>query len=178
MNSARIETAFACPGGERLCTSVHSDEPSSAGKSSIVRLLLWCRPSAVVWRVSSLVVATINAGSLRSWTHVYREGREVVQPLVTHLNTSAAVVLVIIVLGIQATSLHFLPAFIFCRATATVFGVAMDEVFSQQATARLHQTALDVTRVNQFLSAAIALAQPVSMVRFTCFRHHHQSDDQ
>lgn len=82
--------------------------------ASIATLLYSRGPSAVAWRVGTVVVSTVNAVfSGRTRPHVGEEGREIIDPFVAHPDAAPAPVFVSRMRGVVAAALGVTPGLVF-----------------------------------------------------------------
>ena len=102
-----MEARVSCPLSDRLRYAAMLDQMVIA---SVVALFYLCGPSAVVWSVISVDIATIN-GHLRIWsrTHVCIKGFERVLPAIAHDNSASTIVKIGSVLLVVATLLDLYP---------------------------------------------------------------------
>jgi hypothetical protein len=94
----------------------------SLGKRSLKRLLTWLwrtpilclhvrvTPPAILFTVVTFYIDTVNRGSLWSPTHLLRELREVIQPLIAYSNTTPTIVRIPRIILVVAALFHVSPA--------------------------------------------------------------------
>jgi hypothetical protein len=76
----------------------------------IVPLLIRRRPSAIVWRVGSVVVDSVQGHPARSRTHVVQKRLEAADPLGAHRDAATTVARIFRVLRVQTAALCSSPA--------------------------------------------------------------------
>jgi len=95
------------PLGHVHCPAIVSDVAILPG---IVCLLRACRPTAVLGKVTKLVVHAFKCVSLLiGWSHVLKKVPKRPHPAVTHRNSSVAVVVVTGICGVTTSQPHFAP---------------------------------------------------------------------
>lgn len=155
-----------------MTTRVFPDSP-------IVGLLAWRGPSAILWRVSALIVDAFQRRSAWSLTHVSRE-RLVGLPAVAHGDASTAVVDVTLAARICASVPHGRPGNIaFGESALTGSAVrhgSLNELFRAEATTASAPALTQVISADNCRGSARALTVPerVSM-RGICERGDRQS---
>lgn len=80
---------------------------------AVVCLLLASGPSAIVRRIRAIVVDSVDGQSGRTQTHVGEKIRKGVYPPFANKYSATAVVIVILVIWVQTTSLHARPNLVF-----------------------------------------------------------------
>jgi hypothetical protein len=142
--------------------------------SSIVGLLLWCRPSAILRIVVTIVVSSIQHVQI-GWpiTHVGSEVPEI-NPPVAHDNSSTSVVSIFRVVRIPATGQHGLPNPIFLAPPSSMDRVVFDPNTSTRQ-ALCTDKAIGVDRLS---GSAVARAKPFSFPVFNPeIAYHHPSTE-
>lgn len=91
--------------------------PQSA---SVVCLFVQGRPSAIFSTIRSVVVNAFNGAVLWPWTHIAKERREVIAPVVANVDASPTVSGVVLPLLVIAAVFDSRPRFVLSRAAATV----------------------------------------------------------
>lgn len=109
--------------------------------SPVSGLLLFCRPVAIVWRISSVIVSALNGHSKWALSHVGQKVFKRVAPPLTHQNAAPAIVWVCLIVWTVTPFFHANPTFV--RPVfkpdpgVIVFDVCPLESFVMQASARL-----------------------------------------
>jgi ABC-type xylose transport system permease subunit len=101
--------------------------------TAILRLLTSRGPAHIARLIVTVVVDAIQCQSRRARADVAKERLEIMQPLVAHLNTAAAVVWVLAVVWLRATSPGVIPRDVF-MALPTVPVVAMNQMATRSST--------------------------------------------
>ena len=131
-----------------------------------VLLTLGC-PSAVFWRVRTVIVNSIQGHIFGgAGTHISKESGKVIDPAVADGNTTTSPVGVSFVLLIKASGFHVPPNAIFGRPLHAVLGAALARALFAKATATLGFSALEATGKDDSGITAIAKALPVNMFVF------------
>lgn len=153
----------------RLVIEGESSAVPSSHLAPIVALFLQCRPSAILWRVRTVVVDAIQLAPRWLWPHVGEERAEVVTPAVTHGDAASAPVRVARVSGVVTARFRVAPGVILWRATASwfapMFRASRDRDISGQTSAAAAQTVSQVSPSYGSQGAAVASAQPLRISR-------------
>ena len=88
----------------------------------IVALFYRSGPSAVLLAIVTIVVLSVQAHAVRTAPHILQEGGEILPPLVTHRDATAAVARVVLVTRIEAPILGHLPDRVLARHNALAVG--------------------------------------------------------
>lgn len=75
----------------------------------VALLLTFGRPTAIIWRVVTVVVFALDRRARRAWRHIGLKRGVVVKPAIAHFNASPAVIFVRNVSRCVATAFHGLP---------------------------------------------------------------------
>lgn len=138
------------------------ERDSMRRRTAISRLLLLCRPSAIVRCVVTAVVDAIQRmQSTWASSHVRKETRKIVVPFRAYLYAPSAVARVIVGVFIVAAVFHLAPRLIFRSLGKTVGG----QHLLGDAPARSYISHAKIAANYGFLVSAIASAQPQG--RFT-----------
>lgn len=105
------DTGTLRPFDERQGFTVVSCRKTS---SFISRLFRRCSPIAIIWRVISIYIPTLQSHSFGAWTHISKKCCEVIAPFFTHGNSAAAIVRISSTVGAKAS--------VFCRFPFDIFG--------------------------------------------------------
>ncbi len=128
---------------------------------SIIRLLLPCRPAAVLWSVRAVIVNTVKRVTRRRLVaHVTQEGREALAPLSTDRDTTASVVRPIRRVGVFATVDDMRPCDVFAAVRESVCRVLRDDRFLLQAAAASMMTRTQVASACGASASAVAQTLP------------------
>jgi hypothetical protein len=133
--------------------------------SAVVVLLLVCSPAAVIWGVSTIVVATINGEArTRSSSHVFEKSWERGEPAITHSDTSSTVVLPFAMTSVVTPELHLLPSSILDAILTDrfpVFEVPLRGRFAAKTTTRPRSFADEESGLDLDCSTTGASTQPM-----------------
>lgn len=144
--------------------------------SSVAQLFCGSRPTAILFEITERVIDAIEAVFASRWfSHV---SVKILKPLpaIAYLDSSSAIISVLLKLRIIASLPHATPALVYPRLRHTV----SPRLAVTTATARPGDTSGELTRSNQTEPAAIAPTQPVPVWRQTVFplsneTHYQQS---
>lgn len=103
--------------------------------AAVVGLLFRCSPSAVLWRIRSVVVwESINRMGVR-WpmSHIGKECLETVFPSVTYGDPTSAIFRIIRIVSVEAACLYALPGCIFNRLSQSMRAVRFSNSFQAKA---------------------------------------------
>lgn len=125
----------------------------------VTHLLSFCRPSTIQRRIVFIAVNTIKT-VFWTWTFTYIVSKvlEGVQPTVAYLNSPAAIVFVLIVMGIVTASLHPSPFSVHHSFRETVGLRCFRGTFSLKAATAFRVTCLQIVQSCRGLAAALTLA--------------------
>lgn len=155
-------------GGDYGLTDCHklAAVGKSATTATVVRLLLWIGPTAILWGIAQRIVPTLDRRPLeRLLPHIGKKCREIISPFFANRNAATAVVGIVGTIGVEASLAHVHPCRVLGRvgvsmlesAGAGFFGAQTSAGFSAASTKQESQTA------DRFDIPAIALANPGSM---------------
>lgn len=145
------------PLGHRKYTTVKAE---TTILPRIVALLWTCSPSAVIRRVSTLIINSLKRVA-EAWTlsHIYQEiGSRF--PSFANRNTPAAVISECGVLGVLTAIHHMCPRRIFRRLKHAVLSLSLPLKLALIAPTRNTTAILEALATHNFLSAAFASTQP------------------
>lgn len=151
---------------------------NQAHRTFIPRLLLTCGPSAILWRVGTIVVNAIyRVTAAWSWTHVRKECREAISPTSTDCNPSASVMFIGWVFGIFASTNHATPCLIFTRMLHSVFQQSNSSCLAMETAATQCISASQVMRSDRMQISTVATTAPICRIsaRAARLRNHQQS---
>jgi len=140
---------------------------ASFSSAPIVCLLFGCCPTAIPWRVISIVVDSIKSFTLGASTHVGKK-LFVFAPSTADANTSAPVLIISRIVRILASLTHGRPTPIFCRDLAipricfTMSKMKAPIYIAMEAAARLCVPLGQIKIKNRNLLSTIAATNPFS----------------
>jgi hypothetical protein len=118
----------------------------------------------IIWGVRPIVVDSVECVARRARPHVTEKCREIVTPLTTHCDTSAAVVLEANSPRVVAPRLRRVPRFVFARAWAPA-GISVTVARQSAMTPTTNRRALSQTRrQDRSFDPALASADPPCFV--------------
>lgn len=140
-----------------------------ASMAPVVGLLSMGGPSAIVGRISGVVVDAIQCASLRAWSHV---GKEVLEslPALTNGDTAAPILGIGRVGWIQTAATHLDPCAVFGWPASvvsrrhSVTSAPSYEQFNREASATSGVSGTKSGPRNKFFRAAFALAKPHNLL--------------
>ena len=140
----------------------------------VVCLLSRACPSAVLWRIRTIVVNAVNRIA-RAWarSHISIEGGEVRFPAVTHNNSAPAIVVICAMIRIVASGFHANPYLVFRELGQAVFRDCIREGISPETAAALGVPTSQVAAANLNCSTAITATKPngSAFVAFNIFEN-------
>ena len=146
--------------------------------SAILHLLTTTGPLAILLRVWSIILFTVQTHSYWTFSHVLKEVFERCQPAFAHLYSSPTVVLVVVISGIVATLPHVLPDCVFLGSALAVYNariaLSSSHLFLKAATAshRVKGICSD-----PFLTTTVTLAKAHGPLPFQFgFKDHKPSE--
>lgn len=81
--------------------------------ASVSVLFFPCAPSAIIWSIVSIIVDSVNGMVwTRSWSHVFQEVVEAIQPSLAYRYASSSISMVSSGIPVIASLLHRFPAFV------------------------------------------------------------------
>jgi hypothetical protein len=132
--------------------------------TAIVGLFFPCRPFAVIGRVRTIIVDTINSQFGRLNPHIVQESLKAVTPSLADHNSSAAIVGVGGCVWIVTSLNHLHPTCVSGRMGKSVFGKSVaysgKRQFKIQTSTRLRCSSCQRIGADSFFFPAIAAAQP------------------
>ena len=131
------------------------------GGALVAGLLRAGSPSAVIRRVRTVVVDSVEAGSNGPSTHIGVEVRKRVLPPLAHLYAAPPVAFVVGALGVVTTCFHALPSAVFGRSEHAVCLGPSRENLSDVAAAALDPTGFEFAAVDLAGGPTVADAKPV-----------------
>lgn len=133
--------------------------------SLVVHLNEARRPLHIARFIAHVVIDPVKR-VLRRWprSDVFNEGRERCSPTLAHANTTAAVVVEILVSRIRATLVHVRPQSIFSRVAQSMRGVSLLEHFSEDAAATRRLSSRKIATADRLCFTAGATARPITRV--------------
>jgi hypothetical protein len=124
------------------------------------------RPSRVAWFVMAVCVDAVKGQIGRALSHVGKEIRIAMTPLLAYLNASAAIPAVVPFVGVVAAFVHTSPSLVSARecaagcAAVTSLRIASSAHFTLSAPARVGVAVQQVLSHLRSFGAAVALTQP------------------
>lgn len=122
-------------------------------------------PATIVWCVITICIDAIQGITARSWPHVAKKGREVVQPRCVHLDTTPAVMAEVWKVGVVTPAFRGPPRFIFRLINPAAGCAVLQRPFTRgfdcltAATGRLPTP--EILRGDKADGSAVALTQPI-----------------
>lgn len=127
----------------------------------ISRLFVIVRPFTIRRRIVTVVIQTINASAVsRTWTHIFQKLRKIVQPFITNLDTSAAVMNITARIGVITALFHALPSSIFCGLGLAVAGISSYPIVTSPTPTGLRASLLYTLSRGSLDRAAVTSAKP------------------
>ena len=140
-------------------SSMESYTPIAA---SIIMLLTYCSPSAIIRRITTIIINSVNAVFVRwPFAHVGDKGFNRV-PSATNLNPTPTVVFIVFIIRIIAAAFHIFQRCVFRTLTQTVDSF---KFFTQAATG-FCVTACKRPHYNNMFSSTFANTEPFNFVFF------------
>ena len=99
------------PGWSRKPCAINFNKPTN---TPVVHLFFWCCPITVCWRIVSVIINTIERMFGRwSWPHILVKVLKAIQPPFTYSNPSSTIYFPLLVVGVEASTVHRLPSSVF-----------------------------------------------------------------
>lgn len=161
----------SCPeGSERNCAPRQVMDLSNRHQLSLVKnfpiveaivlLFKLSSPAAVTWFVVAIRILAIKRMIFgRAWSHILDKRREV-HPLFTNRYASAAVNVVVRIIGIGASAQHSGPCHVIRRMTSSMCYGSLSRCLNAKASARLRIAASQMTGFGYVAIPAITYAFP------------------
>lgn len=134
--------------------------------TTVTGLLLGRGPATILRRVSLAIVNTIQASTVRTFSHILKEARELL-PLLTDCYSTSSVVRVVLVSWIRAASFHRGPSTIGDIGPAlrgmTVSSAAKACNLGSQAAARARYTPAEKDTLQDTQGPTFAAAEPLPL---------------
>lgn len=162
INTQSWKTSFSRPIGQIMRLAIQCQ---FARIAFVCGLSAHRGPSAILFRVGTVVVNAFNRESLWAWSHVFQEGGERRLPFLRHYNSTTAVIGKLCRIGLKTAFTNTAPRFVFGSAHATMFEV----ILCTEASATLRQSPHHLCGANRNDHATGALEQP-SRVRHLASR--------
>jgi len=106
-NRVSFNTGYFSEVERPVFNTINSDK---SRHSSIKLLLASSSPSAVIWRVISVVIFSIQCIIIRSVAHIRDKLMKITNPFITYGNSSAAIIMVMRIIRVITSGFHRLPA--------------------------------------------------------------------
>lgn len=154
----------ASPSKGPLCNGTfYAVKRVAASCAQVVGLLRWGGPSAVVRRIATVVIDSINGHSVRALSHCIKKCREIVFPFFTDSYTPTSPQFISRVFRVVTTVFHVRPNPIGACFSQPVSFHRGRSCFFLKAPARLGVTSAEFCRPNKRLIAAVAPANPSTL---------------
>lgn len=166
IESVPMNTQFDCPFSNGQAHSIMLDAPI---RSSVIRLLFSCRPSAVLFRITTVVVYSLKRHAIGALAHIKNKLLKTFPPFLAYFDATRTVILIKLMLRSMASALDILPngvkaAFAFavpCVRLVKIF-CSCAASFAMQTPTRLRHACFKMVAPHIFPSATIAEAQTIS----------------
>lgn len=156
----RIQVKSNSPIASAQCFVIDGVKPCPA---SVSALLSGRRPMAVIRRIGTIVVASVDRVAARTWSHVTQKSREIIAPFIADGDTSRAIARKFWTIRIQAALLEAFPDSIFARVCASrlpMRGASSDNDLAVETAATLRYSGSQIVANDFDLCAAIAATDP------------------
>jgi len=128
-------------------------------RATVVPLLLYRSPSAIIWFIITVIIDTIQRVRwVRSWAHILIKSLKRHRPSFTYPDTPAAIMVVVLIILFCASMNHGVPGFVFWRPPHAVNPVAYPTATIPGA------TACKAVITNLLFITAIATTKPHGII--------------